>query len=54
MRFSAALFAMHNWLADAQESGGIGRRAAIAALLVGGSAAWWKYLDSELSASLLT
>ena len=32
-----------------QESGGLSKRAAIAALLVGGSTVWWKYLDSELS-----
>lgn len=32
-----------------QESGGIQRRALIAALLVGGSAAWWKLLDSKPS-----
>ena len=36
-----------SWLAKLQESGGLGRRALIAALLVGGSTAWWKYLDGE-------
>ncbi|CAL5219413.1 g1241 [Coccomyxa viridis] len=30
------------------ESGGLGRRALIAALLVGGSTAWWKYLDGQV------
>ena len=32
-----------------QESGGLSKRAAIAALLLGGSTVWWKYLDSEFS-----
>ena len=36
-----------------QESGGIQRRALIAALLVGGSAAWWKLLDSKPSSPCL-
>ena len=40
-------------LAKLQESGSIGRRALIGALLMGGSAAWWKYLDSKLTAPFI-